>query len=554
MDRTAPWRAAAAGALVAALITLPGLGIGTLWDNSETAYGEVAREVLLYHDAIVMHFNGSPWFVQPPLYFWIAAFFAHWLGVTPFALRLPSALATVATSAWVGYAVARFGTARAAILSAVILSTTLMVAIVGRLAIMDALLDLAVAGAILSFALALRPRAGANTARPWIVAWVAMALGVLAKGPVAVVIAALVVLPWLLWERALGLEIARPKVRNWIAGVLLFVLLVAPWFLAVSLRAGTQATAQLIGHYSVGRYLGTIENQTGAIWYYLPVIVLGFFPWFAFLPPALWSAARAARSLGASGSLARLAVVWAVLPFLFFSLAQTKLPNYIALEFPAFAICVGLWFDGVAARLRRRAALAWTALVPVTIAGLAVAIGIFSRTMHLTADTHRSLGDLSLLGLIMVCGSVACFVLLVSAKTARLAPYSLAAATFVSVLVIALVAEPHVETLKPIPQLARLIRDQRAAGDAVAIQGVAGGNALVFYTAPKVATLDDGASPREGATDPRVAICGASRAFVITSVHRVRASTYGRVRHTLAVVDGDVLYLYDGPHCSGSST
>ena len=59
-----PVRAALLGVIVAALITLPGLGVGTLWDNSETAYGEVAREILLTHDWIVMHLNGSPWFVS----------------------------------------------------------------------------------------------------------------------------------------------------------------------------------------------------------------------------------------------------------------------------------------------------------------------------------------------------------------------------------------------------------------------------------------------------------------------------------------------------------
>ena len=69
-------RAALLGALVAAIATLPGLGTGTLWDNSETTYGEVAREILLTHDWVVMHLNLAPWFVQPPLYFWIAAAFA----------------------------------------------------------------------------------------------------------------------------------------------------------------------------------------------------------------------------------------------------------------------------------------------------------------------------------------------------------------------------------------------------------------------------------------------------------------------------------------------
>src|SRR5271165_4719177 len=99
----APLRTALLGAVVAALATLPGLGAGTLWDNSETAYGEVAREILISHSWIVMHLNGVPWFVQPPLYFWIAAAFARVLGTTEFALRLPSALATIAMAAAVGY-------------------------------------------------------------------------------------------------------------------------------------------------------------------------------------------------------------------------------------------------------------------------------------------------------------------------------------------------------------------------------------------------------------------------------------------------------------------
>src|SRR5579884_463589 len=108
-------RAGLIGAVIAALVTIPGLGTGTLWDNSETAYGEVAREILLTHDWIVMHFNGAPWFVQPPLYFWLAALFAKAFGVSTFALRLPAALATIAAGAVVGYAGATVACPRAGI-------------------------------------------------------------------------------------------------------------------------------------------------------------------------------------------------------------------------------------------------------------------------------------------------------------------------------------------------------------------------------------------------------------------------------------------------------
>src|SRR5215469_10448201 len=140
-----PGRAAFVGALVAALITLPGLGAGTLWDNSETAYGEVAREILLTHNWAIMHFNTVPYFVQPPLYFWLGALFAQVLGLSSLALRLPSALATIALCATTGYAVARQAGTRAGMYASVILSSSLMVAVIGRLAIMDALLDMAVA-------------------------------------------------------------------------------------------------------------------------------------------------------------------------------------------------------------------------------------------------------------------------------------------------------------------------------------------------------------------------------------------------------------------------
>ncbi|MBV8150246.1 MAG: glycosyltransferase family 39 protein, partial [Candidatus Eremiobacteraeota bacterium] len=123
-------RTALLGAFIAALATLPGLGAGTLWDNSETAYGEVAREILLTHDWVVMHLNGAPWFVQPPLYFWIAAAFAKIIGLTPFALRLPPALATIAMGALVGYATAALAGPRAGLFSAIVLSTNFMQVIV----------------------------------------------------------------------------------------------------------------------------------------------------------------------------------------------------------------------------------------------------------------------------------------------------------------------------------------------------------------------------------------------------------------------------------------
>src|SRR5579872_389230 len=277
-----PWRAAVIGAAAGALVTIPGLGSGTLWDNSETAYGEVAREILLTHDWVVMHLNGAPWFVQPPLYFWIAALCAKIFGIGSFAMRLPSALATIAMGGMTAYAVTRQAGSRAGLYSAAILSTCLMQAIVGRLAIMDALLDLAIAFTVFWWFRAVQT----GRDRYFVYGWIAAALGFLAKGPVAPVAALLVIVPYFLWESRAS-HAHLPTWKAWISGIALFCVIAAPWIAQLIARTGVASVVQLIGHYTFGRYTGTIENQSGPFWYYVPVLILGFFPWIAFLPSAV---------------------------------------------------------------------------------------------------------------------------------------------------------------------------------------------------------------------------------------------------------------------------
>ncbi|MGH7683348.1 MAG: glycosyltransferase family 39 protein, partial [Vulcanimicrobiaceae bacterium] len=406
-----PWQAALIGAAVAALATLPGLGTGTLWDNSETAYGEVAREILLTHDWIVMHFNADPWFVQPPLYFWLGALFAKAFGVGTFALRLPAALATIATGAVVGCVTAIVACPRAAIYATIVLSTSLMQAIIGRLAIMDALLDFFVTLGILA---AFRAFTGEKVTAAVVVTALAVGCGILAKGPVALATVSIVIVPWLLWERIAGARIVVPSARLLALGVALVVAVDVPWFALLQERAGSGALMQLIGHYTFGRYVGTIENQNGPLWYYVPVIILGFFPWIAYLPGAIAGARHELVSRGSAvrSQLIRLALAWAVVPFLFFSFAQTKLPNYIALELPALALLVGLWFDRTESGAGLRGRLAAAASVPLTIGALVIGIALFARDAHLVRGLEDVLGDLAWMGAIVFAGSVVSFVLL----------------------------------------------------------------------------------------------------------------------------------------------
>lgn len=545
-----PAIAALVGGLAAALITLPGLGVGTLWDNSETAYGEVAREILIRHDWVVMHFNGVPYFVQPPLYFWLAAICASLLGVTSFALRLPSALATIALAAATGYAVARQAGTRVGVYASVILSSCLMIAVIGRLAIMDALLDLAVALTIFWWFRALE----SGRDRYFVYGWIAAGFGFLAKGLVAPVIALLVIVPFAAWN-ARGEPARLPSWRGWLLGLAAFAVVAVPWPAALVARYKLFPLDSLVGHYTIQRYTGVIENQSGPIWYYVPVVLLGFFPWSAFLPMAAVYGYRQLHAVVSDRNLSRLvrlAATWIAVPLAFFSFAHTKLPNYLALEFPALAIITASYFEAVVRRGGTRSAVISASAVPLTIGALAFAIAMFARNNKLDATVSQVLPGLVAMGAVIFVGSLFAALVVARRSNVGVAPYALAVTALIAVDVLALVVLAHTEAYKPIPRLAAIINRQRRPFDTVAIQSTSGGNALLFYTRPVVAVL---APPSDGGTqadgiDPRAAICGAQRAWVIAPKKRPAYDpTYGRRRTLIATDMNAALFLYDGPGC-----
>ena len=551
--RRALGRYALFGGIVAALITLPGLGSGTLWDNSETAYSEVAREILLTNDAILMHFNAAPYFIQPPMYFWIAALFAKVLGVVTLAFRLPSALATIVMGVVFARFVARYAGGRAARYATLILSTSLMQAVIGRLAVMDAMLDAAVMVTILAWfrAIYADEDVGARGAGA-ILGAIACAIGVLIKGPVAIALPLMILIPWAFWQSRTQPPV-RPPATAIVLALSAFMLIAVPWYVMLAAAAGPKAITELIGHYTFGRYLGTIEKQTGPFYYYVPVLILALFPWTAFLFPAIKSAF--ARDLderrgNIRGTLYRLAAMWSIIPFIFFSFAQTKLPSYLAVSLPGLALLCALWLDQAVVRQRRQAVIA-AACTPVVIFALGIAVIAFAHSMALSAELQGLVPDaLAFVGALFI-GALGTVVLLWRRKSAPYAPYAMGAATIAAMLVIALLALPAADALKPMPQLAAVIQTQRKPGDVVALQGVGGENSLMFYTQPPISPLDSPGSPASSPqTDPSLVICSAPRVLLVAPMNRPNPDPlYGRRRRVLAVAQHDVLFLIDGPPC-----
>jgi 4-amino-4-deoxy-L-arabinose transferase-like glycosyltransferase len=355
---------------------------------------------------------------------------------------------------------------------------------------------------------------------------------------------------WLGWERRSGAEIALPSARTLLGAGALFIAVTAPWFVLEAIRVGPGAASELIGHYTIGRYTGVIENQRGPWWYYLPVLVLGFFPWIAFVPVAAGHTARVARTR--VGSLERLALTWAVVPLVFFSFAQTKLPNYVALMLPALAIVVALWFERVADALDRRAAVVSALTIPLFVGALGVAIAVFIRTNHLESATAIVGPQIEVLGVAMLLGSLVTVAALATRRWNWVAPYLLGATSGALVLFIAFVGEPAAEALKPIPPFAQTIEAQRTARSVVAIRGVAGTYALIFYTQPGVVTLADAdaAFVNEICTAPDLYLvthaADVPNLMRIARARRRRGTELGRRR-------GVALLHIDGPSCAEGS-
>ena len=276
---------------------------------------------------------------------------------------------------------------------------------------------------------------------------------------------------------------------------------------------------------------------------------MGFFPWIVFLPPAIAYGVERARK----EPLWRLGFAWIVALLLFFSFAQTKLPNYVALELPGLALITALYFDAVIRKGATRSAIVAAAVVPVTIGMLAIAIRVFTLENRLTVAVAAAVDPLLGAAIAICFGSLVTAVLLARRATSAAAPYALGLAMLAALDVLAVAVLPHAEAFKPVPTLAAVIDAQRRPGDVVAIQNVSGSNALAFYTRPGVVVL---ASPGDGAADngasnPRRVICNSPRVWVIAPRARPAFDpTYGRSRREIATDAKAALFLYSGTRCA----
>jgi 4-amino-4-deoxy-L-arabinose transferase-like glycosyltransferase len=192
---------------------------------------------------------------------------------------------------------------------------------------------------------------GEGRMRRWVWAfYVGMALATLTKGPVGFALPLIVAALYLTWTRRW-----RDYWQNGVplAGMLLFILLAAPWYAAMFLIHG-DAYASGAKANTIGRFLSPMEGHQGTIFFYLPVLLLGFFPWSALLPVPLyrtlkdWYQLRRARTHPDPKDTSELdlfAALWVVGVFVFFTASSTRLPHYIGPLFPAATLLTASYWS-----------------------------------------------------------------------------------------------------------------------------------------------------------------------------------------------------------------
>jgi 4-amino-4-deoxy-L-arabinose transferase-like glycosyltransferase len=314
------------------------LGGYALFEPDEGRNAEVAREMVSTGDYLVPHLDGLPYLDKPVLYFAVDALAIKLFGPTEVAARLPSLLFVLATAALTAWFAGRlFGRGAATLASTAAIAGTAAAAAplsvtLARTVIFDSMLTFFLTLALAAFYLAVEARTEGRSALAWsTLAWVAMALGVLTKGPVALAVVFLVAIPYALWRRA-------GRVLWYPLGPVLFLALVLPWLWAMLRQVPEFLDYALVSE--TWRRLTTDQfERTGPIWYFLPLLLVGALPW-----PFVVLGAR--RQLGLRDETGRLdrrlvfLLLWVALPFILFSLSHSKRPQYILPLVPAVALLV----------------------------------------------------------------------------------------------------------------------------------------------------------------------------------------------------------------------
>jgi 4-amino-4-deoxy-L-arabinose transferase-like glycosyltransferase len=337
------WRAMALVALIALAAALFGAASVPVMDRDEARFAQATRQMIETGDYMHVRVQDAERNKKPVGIYWLQAasawFFKPVAGPlnTIWPYRFVSALSAMfaaMATLWAGRALIG---PRAALIGAALFASSMLLGFEGMTAKTDAALLACVT--VMMGALA-QLRLGAKRAkRLSLIFWGALGLGVLIKGPVAPVVAALSLATLGFWER----RWVWMKPLAWWPALLLGALIVAPWFIAIAVATHGRVIGG-IGADIAPKLVGGAEGHFAWPGYYLVLLPLLIFPAAYALPGAVRIAVRAfkARRDDVVYGALRFLLAWALPTFVLFEIAPTKLPHYTLPTYPAIALICGV--------------------------------------------------------------------------------------------------------------------------------------------------------------------------------------------------------------------
>ncbi|MCX5809049.1 MAG: glycosyltransferase family 39 protein [Proteobacteria bacterium] len=307
-----------------------GMGEYSLKEPDEGRYAEIPREMIELNDYTVPHLNYVRYFEKPPLFYWTVAASYKLFGVNEWSFRFANAFSAFLCMLSLYIFVRRWFGERAAFLSSIVLISSFGFFSMARIVTIDMFFTLWLSLSLFCFLGYYKEK------KPLFIYffYVFLAFATLSKGIVAIILLIVTIIIFLLIEK----KTSFVKEMRIIKGIIIYGVIVLPWFIAISLKESEFFYFFVIDQHFL-RFFTAKHKRTGSLFYFLPVLIGGMFPWSILIP-------RSIINLWKKSEI-RLFLIWSGIVLLFFSVSKSKLPPYILPVFPPLAIVIGCFFDDI---------------------------------------------------------------------------------------------------------------------------------------------------------------------------------------------------------------